>query len=116
MSPFPAPRSLSDPPRASGNPLSLDLSVSPHHGRSGFPYRRKESAPGRAKRSIRLDDTDVGKRAMPIRVVQPVSHDPPIGAVEPEIIDPHVLLELRGLPQQPPGFQGGRLARGQDLG
>ncbi len=52
---------------------------------------------------------------MPIRIVQPVSHDPFVGNVEPEIIDPHVLFESIFLPQKHARLQGGRLAREQGM-
>src|SRR4030067_1364092 len=86
MFPPPAPRPLSDYRRSSRYPLSLVF-----------------------------HNTDIGKRAMPIRVVQAVSHDPQVGDVEPEVIDFHVLLETLTLPQQDAGLQGGRFAREQDI-
>jgi hypothetical protein len=52
---------------------------------------------------------------MPIRIVQPVSDDPLVGNIEPEIIDPNILLEAILLPQKHAGLQGGGLAREQGL-
>src|SRR3970040_2417184 len=86
MFPPPAPRPLSDPRRALRCPLSLVF-----------------------------HNTDIGKRAMPIRVIQAVSHDPQVGDVDHEVIDFHVLLETLTVPHQDAGLQGGRFAREQDI-